>query len=137
MAETFYDRSAYPPLSGVLLPYDEFLRRNTGTAPLKIQASRAQQALPTPGVRIRIIGHFSDARVLFFDGVTDEDGLIENILLPAAPRGISLEPGGGRGALYQVFAHHPDFEPAGYEVEMFEGIGAVLPVILQLRQEVL
>ena len=78
------DRSAYPALSDDAITYDEFLRRNTATGTLKVQASRARGALPTPGVRISVIGRFTDARVLFFDGVTDGDGIIEGIILPAA-----------------------------------------------------
>ena len=97
------DRSAYPALSDDAITYDEFLRRNTATGTLKVQASRARGALPTPGVRISVIGRFTDAR----------------------------------GALYQVFANHPAFEPNVYELEIFEGVNAILPVALQLQQEVM
>ena len=65
------DRSAYPAPSTDAITYDEFLRRNTAAGTLKVQASRARGALPTPDVRISVIGRFADARVLFFDGVTD------------------------------------------------------------------
>ena len=131
------DRSAYgpPQPSGT---YDAFLRRNTALGKLKVQASRAQNALPTEGVRISVIGRFDDARVLFFDGITDADGLITNITLPAPPRGASLDAENPRrGALYQVFASHPGFEPEIYEAEIFEGITSILPVTLRLPQEVM
>ena len=132
------DRSAYPALPTDTVSYDEFLRRNTATGKLKIQASRAQSALPTEGVRISVIGRFSDARVLFFDGVTDGDGIIEGILLPAQPIASSLQSETARrGALYQVFANHPDYEPQVYEIEVFEGINAILPISLQLPREVM
>ena len=132
------DRSAYPSLPTDTVSYDEFLRRNTAIGKLKVQASRAQGALPTEGVRISIIGNFSDARVLFFDGLTDADGLITGILLPAPPRTASLQPDtAGRGAVYQLFAAHPDFEPEVYEIEIFEGINAIQPVSLQLPREVM
>ena len=49
------DRSAYPSLPTDAISYDEFLRRNTATGTLKVQASRAQGALPTAGVRISVI----------------------------------------------------------------------------------
>ena len=132
------DRSAYPALPTDTVSYDEFLRRNTATGKLKIQASRAQSALPTEGVRISVIGRFSDARVLFFDGVTDADGIIEGILLPAPPIASSLQSETARrGALYQVFANHPDYEPQVYEIEVFEGINSILPISLQLPREVM
>ena len=98
----------------------------------------ARSALPTAGVRIRIISRFSDARVLFFDGVTDADGIIDGILLPAPPASDSLTAETARrGAVYQVFASHPDFEPEIYEIEIFDGVGAILPVSLRLPREVL
>lgn len=138
MPTTQPDRSAYPALPTDTVSYDEFLRRNTATGTLKVQASRAQNALPTEGVRISVIGRFQDARVLFFDGVTDADGLITGIILPAPPIAASLQSETARrGAVYQVFANHPDFEPQVYEIEMFEGINSILPVSLQLPREVM
>ncbi len=132
------DRTAYPDLPAGTSSYDAFLRRNTALGELKVQASRGRGALPTEGVRISVIGQFNDARVLFFDGVTDDDGLITGIVLPAPPRQQSLQAQDARrGALYQVFASHPDFEPDIYEIEIFEGITAILPVSLRLPQEVL
>ena len=131
------DRSAYGPPQPAGT-YDAFLRRNTALGKLKVQASRAQNALPTEGVRISVIGRFDDARVLFFDGITDADGLITDISLPAPPRAASLDAEDPRrGALYQVFASHPGFEPEVYEAEIFEGITAILPVTLRLPREVI
>ena len=132
------DRSAYPALPTDTVSYDEFLRRNTASGTLKVQASRARGALPTAGVRISIINRFSDARVLFFDGLTDADGIIEGIILPAPPAAASLNSDTARrGAIYQVFANHPDFEPQIYEIEVFDGINGILPVSLQLPREVM
>ncbi len=132
------DRSAYPAPPTTTISYDDFLRRNTATGKLKVQASRAQSALPTENVRISVIGNFSDARVLFFDGLTDADGLITGIILPAPPIAASLQPDTARrGAVYQLFASHPDFEPEVYEIEIFEGINSILPVSLRLPREVM
>jgi len=131
------DRSAFPDQPPAAMTYDAFLRRNPAVGYLKIQASRAQGVLPTPGVRISVISHFSDARVLFFDGVTDADGIITGIRLPAPPRAASLQSRDPRrGAVYQVYATHPDFAPAYYEIEIFEDITAILPVALRLPGEV-
>ena len=138
MDTTLPDRSAYPVLPGDTVSYEEFLRRSSGEGTLKVQASRARGALPTANVRISVIGRFSDARVLFFDGVTDADGLISAIILPAPPAAASLNADTARrGALYRVFANHPDFEPEVYEVEIYDGVLAIVPVSLQLQREVM
>lgn len=138
MPTTLPDRSAYPDIGARPLSYDEFLRRSTAAGTLKVQASRARGALPTADVRISIIGRFSDARVLFFDGVTDPDGLISGIILPAPPAAATLRADTARrGAVYQVFANHPDFEPDSFTVEIFDGVNAILPIALQLPREVM
>ena len=47
------ERSAFPNQPNAAMSYDEFLRRNPAVGYLKVQASRARGALPTPGVRSR------------------------------------------------------------------------------------
>ncbi len=131
------NRSAYPkPTPPDAITYREFLQQNPAEGFLKIQASRAQKALPTPNVEISILQQFSDQRVLFFRGKTDKDGLIDNIILPAPPLLDSLQSeDAGQGALYQVFAYHPEFVPESHEIEIFEGITSILPVTMRLPQE--
>ncbi len=131
------NRSAYPaPTPPEALSYQDFLLQNPMEGFLKIQASRAQRALPTSDVEIFILQQFYDQRVLFFRGKTDSDGLIESIILPAPPRLDSLQSeDAGQGARYLVYASHPEFLPASYEVEIYEGITSILPVVLRLPQE--
>ena len=131
------NHSVYPPAGGEPLTYAQFLAANPAVGTLKIQAARARRALPTAGVEITVVRQCRDERVLFFQGLTDEDGLIEAIPLPAPPRALSQQAGSGRrGALYDVFAAHPDFAPVQLQAEIFEGITAILPVTLQLPREV-
>lgn len=118
------------------MPYGTFLARNPGIGYLKIQASRARQAIPIPAVRILVIQDFQGARVLFFDGQTDADGVIEGIPLPAPPKEGSLDAKSAvPGADYQVYANHPQFEPWRYHVEIFEDVTAILPITLPLPKE--
>ena len=125
--------SAFPSIG---MPYDVFLVRNPGIGYLKIQASRARKAIPVPAVHILIIQDFQNVRVLFFDGQTDADGIIDGIPLPAPPKSGSLDAQNPvPGAVYQVYANHPQFEPKRYQVEIFEDITAILPVTLPLPKE--
>ena len=131
------NHSVYPQFGGEALTYRQFLLLNPATGTLKIQAARARRALPTAGVEITVLRQFRDQRVLFFQGVTDQDGLIEAIPLPAPPLSASLQATTlRRGAVYEVFAAHPDFAPVRLEAEIFEGVTAILPVTLHLSQEV-
>lgn len=118
------------------MSYEEFLQNNPAIGYLKVQASRGQGAIPTSGVRVAVVQDFNGVRVLFFDGKTDANGIIDRIELPAPPRASSLDPNAPvRGAVYQAYAVHPDFEPQRYEIEIFEGVTGILPVTLQLPRE--
>lgn len=131
------DPSAYPsaaPSPGSQ-SYAAFLEQNPAIGYLKIQASRARQAIPIPNLEIYVLQNFRDARVLFYHGFTDENGIIDSIALPAPPKAESLNPQDPEpGATYQVYATHPDFEPDLYEAEIFEGITAILPISPQLKK---
>lgn len=133
-------KAAVPSLTGsqaaAQMTYAEFLRRNPKIGYLKVQASRARQALPAAGVRIFIVQNFQDARVLFFDGQTNADGVTEPIALPAPPLAGSLDAQNpAPGAVYQVYASRPGFKPQRYEIEIFEDVTAILPVTLLLTEE--
>ncbi|MDD4511047.1 MAG: hypothetical protein PHY23_09125 [Oscillospiraceae bacterium] len=129
--------SAYQEPSAVQMTYEQFLQENPGIGILKIQASRAQQTIPISGVRILVAQNFSDLRVLFFDGQTDENGMIASIRLPAPPLAESLNSKDPKpGAVYHVYATHPGFAPQHYEIEIFDGVTAILPVTPQLTGEV-
>lgn len=63
--------------------YQEFLRLNPTRGSLKIRAYAANQAVPISGLRIVITTKVSNSDVIFFEGVTDNSGVIERISLPA------------------------------------------------------
>lgn len=63
--------------------YQEFLNQNPAKGTLKIQAFTARQALPVPGVHVIVSKRIGDENHVFFEGTTDESGLIDDITLPA------------------------------------------------------
>ena len=62
--------------------YIEFMNNNTGTGYLKIRAYSANQAIPVKGLKILINKKIDGYNVNFFEGYTNESGVIENISLP-------------------------------------------------------
>lgn len=62
--------------------FKEFLSENPGHGYLKVRASAANQALPISGIRVRISKPIGNYNVIFFEGVTDSSGMINNITLP-------------------------------------------------------
>ena len=116
------------------MTYAAFLKENPDIGYLKVQASRDRQSLPVEGVQILVVQSFLDHRVLFFEGKTNADGLIESIPLPAPPVAQSLDPENPRGgAVYQLYASYPNFEMQKYDVEIFADTTAIRPLYLHLK----
>ncbi|MBO5376523.1 MAG: hypothetical protein J6A52_06680, partial [Bacilli bacterium] len=65
--------------------YFDFIEENSGEGLLKVQAFTANQAYPLEGVNIEVYKNINGKNVLFFSGVTDTSGIIDNIVLPAKP----------------------------------------------------
>lgn len=115
--------------------YQSFVAENSKTGKVKIQANRGQMAYPVPGVRVIITKRFGDGEYTFFSGLTDENGIIDDITLPAPPRDNSLNfilP--DKAAVYFLRTLSSEYEDEGKELEVFDGIKTVQPLSLTLRK---
>ena len=63
--------------------YQNFLRANPSQGFLKIRAYAASQALPITNLKIVVSKMIDNNKVIFFEGNTNESGIIERITLPA------------------------------------------------------
>ena len=63
--------------------YRSFINENPGLGFLKIRAYAASQAVPISGLSVVVSRDIGDNRVIFFEGVTNDSGVIERISLPA------------------------------------------------------
>lgn len=110
---------------------DEFLAESEKRGDLKIQAFKARQAFPVSKLRISVSKKFSDGEHVFFDGETDENGLIDPIPLPSPPLINSLSSlAKNSAAYYTVRAYSPEYEDITRVVEIFEGIKTIQPLAL-------
>ena len=80
--------------------YDKFILANPSRGYLKIRAYAASQAIPISGLKIVVSKIVDNQRIIFFEGTTNESGVIEKIVLPApklntdnlnAPSGITYD----------------------------------------------
>ena len=62
--------------------YQEFIRENPSQGFLRIRAYAASQAVPIRGLRVIVSKIFDNNKIVFFDGVTNDSGVIERIILP-------------------------------------------------------
>lgn len=67
--------------------YKSFIIENPGVGFLKIRAFAASQAVPISGMNVQVSKDIGGNKVIFFEGVTNESGVIEKISLPAPRMG--------------------------------------------------
>ena len=62
--------------------YKKFINANQGISFLKIRAYAASGAVPISGMKVTVSKEIDGNKVIFFNGVTNESGVIERIQLP-------------------------------------------------------
>ena len=67
--------------------YRNFIEENPALGFLKIRAYAASQAVPIGGLSIVISKEIGGYKVIFFEGVTNDSGVIERIALPVPRTG--------------------------------------------------
>lgn len=60
----------------------DYLKNNPGSGLLRIQVYTVNQAFPLEDVEVKVYKEIDGKRVVFFNGVTDSSGIIDNINLP-------------------------------------------------------
>ena len=105
--------------------YKTFISNNPDNSNLKIQASRANNAMPVADVEV-IISHIIDEyKVIFFDGKTNESGIIENISLPV-PKLDTNDMNIPLSTTYSIEAiYTKENVDVLYKAKMFSGIDAI------------
>lgn len=105
--------------------YKKFINNNPDSSNLKIQASKANSAMPVADVEV-IISHIIDEyKVIFFNGKTNESGIIENIPLPVPkkdPNDLDIP----LSTTYNIEAiYTKENIDILYKAKMFSGIDAI------------
>lgn len=105
--------------------YQSFIEQNPSQGFLRIRAYAASQALPISGLRVIVSKMLDNNKVIFFDGVTNNSGIIEKITLPTP--NISTNNQVIPSAItYDIEAIYvPDNIDRKYIVNMYENVYAV------------
>ena len=102
--------------------YRNFIAANPKQGSLKIRAYAASQAVPISGLGIVVSKNIGNNNVIFFEGFTNESGVIENITLPA-PLLDTNNMNIPNSTSYDITAtYEPDNIKQIYKVNMYEGI---------------
>ncbi len=104
--------------------YQTFLQENPSTGILKVQVFTADQAIPLANTQIYITKKIGNYNVLFYEGITDSSGIIDNIKLPAPlPDKVVENYQTPKFTVYDLIASNEEFKKIKqYEVSMFGDI---------------
>lgn len=115
------------------LAYNEFSNENSGEGILKIQASAASRAIPLKNVSIVVSKIIDGNRIVFYNGLTDESGIIESIILPAQKSlGEITSFSDVVYTTYDVSAKYLDYDK-DFNVSIFDGIKVIQPVRIPIN----
>ena len=115
-------------------PQEWFLDAHPERGTLRVQVSTGRGLFPVEGARVEVYRDFGDQRVVFYEGVTDRSGIVDDIRLPALPAGWSqsAETAGISGTTYQAAVRHPRYSTVeGRPVTVFPRIETILAVSLE------
>ena len=116
--------------------FRNFLREHPDRGMLKVQAYRAGGAYPVPGLRVALTKDFTDGEHVFFSGITDANGIIDGIELPAPPVENSLEYAlPDKAASYTLKTFSADYAESQRRVDIFGGIKTIQPLYVSLKRE--
>lgn len=117
------------------LIYTNFINEHPSRGSLRIKASAASGAVPISGVKIQVTKEIENKIVIFYDGETDNSGLIEKISLPAKKLDTNnLEI--PEKTVYNVKATYvPDNISMNFDINIYENINVVqnINIVPELR----
>jgi len=102
--------------------YRRFINLNPGEGYLRIRAYAASGAIPIEGLRVVVSKDIDNQNVIFFEGETDESGMIERISLPA-PITDNNNLVAPEAATYNISSTYtPNNTTERFNVSMYDGI---------------
>lgn len=113
----------------------QYLKENPKIGFIKLQVSTARSAIPISGAKVTISRMIGSSPHVFATAVTDMDGLVAPIPLPAPDRSLSEQPE-NQGepvpfATYDIRTEYPRHVPVeNISVPVFDGIVSIQPVSL-------
>ena len=105
--------------------YKEFIKQNPSRGSLRIRAYAASEAIPIKGLKVTISTEFDNSNIIFFEGVTNESGVIEKISLPA-PKLVTDNLDVPNKTSYEILAtYEKEKLNKVYKVNMYEDVCVV------------
>lgn len=101
--------------------YKTFIGENSGIGRIKIRATAARGALPVSGVNVVISKIIENYNVIFYEGITDESGMISCVSLPTPVVYLTDDLVIPPSALYRLNIKNDNIDKE-YEVRVYDGV---------------
>lgn len=114
--------------------FEQYINAHPGRGSLKVQVSAANRSFPVKNVFVEVAMRDGDRRYSIYHDVTDESGIVNEIVLPTHAAGDNNRPetAGKEKAVYLISLFHPAFEEiTDYPVTIQDRIETILPVALR------
>lgn len=113
--------------------YQDFLKDNPTVGYLKIRAYAASEAIPISNMQVEISKTIGDNKIIFFNGLTDNSGMIERVTLPT-PRLEVSDLNVPNNIEYDIKTTYNGVDTI-YKVIMFEGVCVVQTINVKQKGE--
>ena len=111
--------------------YEEFMDKNRASGILRVQTYAADRSFPVTNALVRVYVNLADGERELFQGVTDVDGIIDNISLPAPDSSISFDENSTIApfATYVLRVSKPGYSAAIFNgIPIFDSVKSIQPV---------
>ena len=106
--------------------YEQFAIENPSSGTLKVQVFTAYKAVPIAECEIVIFKTIGNYKVIFFRGMTDNSGIIDNIILPAPVNATTTTMEAPLYTTYDMTAIHVGYETIKqYQIGMLGNIKTI------------
>ena len=118
--------------------WEPFLTTHPGRGTLRVQVSTAEGAFPVPDAAVEVTVVVRGVTVPLYKAISDRSGIVQGLVLPAAPLSASQNPAtaDGSATVYQVSVRHPRFFAiVDRPIDVFDTIETILPADLEPLME--
>lgn len=107
------------------LDFQNFINENPDIGNLKIRTNTAYEAFPIKNVKVVVSKQIGDNNIIFFEGETDESGMINNINLPTPKKVESNEQPPNFVEYNLIVSYEPQDFYKEYKVSMCCDVGII------------
>ncbi len=113
--------------------YDDFIENNRSEGLLRVQVFAADGSFPIANASVKVSVKLRNEERDIFNAVTDVDGIVDNIRLPAPDSSVSFDENSTVEpyAVYTLTVSHPQYASAKFEgIPVFDSVKSIQPVEL-------